>query len=103
MLSDFTQEDITDLLGSVLRSEAEFKEVVIKINKTVSTAQFNAIKEYLLRYTKSYKIHNRKYKDNDTMIIYYKFILNDLMKITITVIHKNNTYFMDIKDIKIIP
>jgi len=102
LASDYIGEDITDLLGSILRSETEFKEVLIKINKAVSTAQFNAIKEFVLRFTKSYKVNNRKYKDNDTIIIYYKFILSDLSKVKITTIHKNNTLVMFLRDIKII-
>ena len=102
LISDYIGEDITDLVGSVLRSELEFREVLIKIGKTISTAQFNSIKEFVLRFTKSYKVNNRKYKDNDTIIIYYKFILNDLSQVVITAIHKNNTLVMFLRDIKII-
>jgi len=101
-ISSEIKDYIVDLVGCVLRSELEYKEVLIKVEKTVSTAQFNEIKEFILRFTKSYKVNNRKYKDNNTIIIYYKFILNDLTKLQISAIHKNNTYFMDIKDIKII-
>ena len=90
-----------DLFGSIFSSGVEFEEIDIKINKPISTAQFNKVKEYILRYTKSYNVHNRKYKDNDTIIIYYKFTLNTPMKIEITAIHQNNTLVMFIRDIKI--
>jgi len=102
MVDKYIHEDIIYLMDDIFKSEAEFKEVRIKFYITISTAQFNKVKEYLLRFTKSYKVYKRKYKDNDTMVIYHKFIFKSLIKITITTIQKNNTDFIDIKEIKII-
>ena len=101
MAVEYTEQDIMDLFGSIFASGVEFKEILIKVNKPISTAEFNKVKEYILRFTKSYKVNNRKYKDNDTIIIYYKFNLNTPMEIQITAIHQNNTLVMFLRDIKI--
>jgi len=101
MVVEYTGQDIMDLFGSIFSSGVEFEEITIKVNKPISTAEFNAVKEYILKYTKSYKVNNRKYKDNNTIIIYYKFIFNTPLKITITAIHQNNTLVMFLRDIKI--
>ena len=100
-VSEYTEQDIMDLFGSIFASGVEFKEITIKIDKPISTADFNKVKEYILRFTKYYNVHNRKYKDNDTIIIYYKFNLNTPMRIEITAIHQNNTLVMFLRDIKI--
>ena len=100
-VSEYTEQDIMDLFGSIFASGVEFEEITIKINKPISTADFNKVKEYILRFTKSYKVNNRKYKDNDTIIIYYKFTLNTPMEIQIAAIHQNNTLVMFLRDIKI--
>ena len=101
MSSSYVEEDIIDLVGDILRSEVEFEEVQIKVNKMISTAHFNNLKEYILRFTKSYRVHNRKYKDNNTTIIYYEFILNSGEQIIISVIHEWGSYVMLIKDIRV--
>jgi len=101
LTSDYIGEDIIDLVGDILRSETEFEEVQIKVNKMISTAHFNSLKEYILRFTKSYKVYNRKYKNDNTIIIYYEFILNSGEQIIISVIHEWGSYVMLIKDIRV--
>ena len=101
LANDYIGEDITDLIGDILRSEAEFEEVQIKVNKMISTAHFNSLKEYILRFAKSYKVYNRKYKNDNTIIIYYEFILNSGEQVIISAIHEWGSYVMSIKDIRV--
>jgi len=67
----------------------------------MTTKEFNEMKEQIKQYSEYYRVSNRKYKDNTTLYIFYKFYFSNGYLFTITVIHEWGSYVMFVKSIRI--
>jgi len=100
-MNKVSDSDINIFLSKVISNEFKAQDLKINVNRKMTTKNFNELKEMIKQYSEFYRVNSRKYQDNKSVYIIYKFYIKTNQVITLTTIHEWETPFMFLKTIKV--
>jgi len=101
LASKISDSDLMVFLAKVISKENSAQKLKINLNKLMTTADFNQLKEQIKSYSEFYRVSNRQYKYENTLYIYYKFWLKTNQILFIATIHELGSPFMFIRYLKL--
>jgi hypothetical protein len=101
MVSEISDTDLSIFLSKVFDKQFSAQDLKINLNKLMTTAEFNQLKEQIKQYSEFYRVSNRQYKYENTVYIYYKFWLRTNQILTITTIHEWGSPFIFVRYLKL--